>query len=208
MSLLLAPLLFALPQASPEPRIVHARQTPRAVVSSLEAEFRALVNAADQSAWIGYIVPRTPRKGDSCLGNEAPQGQPVMLEGARHSVILFHVEQRRVTRIRAFAIDCEIDAGDLPMIWLTGVKPEESVRLLDSFTRPVSDPPAAAREAEQLAPAAVYAIGAHAGPFALDLLIDKARTERRPSVRRAAFSAIGRLRDPRAFAFLEEILRR
>jgi hypothetical protein len=210
MSPLLVPLLFALPQAAPEPRVTHAQQTTRTLGTSLVSEFRVLAQAVGQPAWIAYVVPRTPRKGDSCLGNLAPEGQPVMLEGARHSVILFRVERRMVTRIHAYAIDCEIDAGDLPITWLSGVKPDESIRLLDSFTA-VPDPSlprADLRDAERLANSAVYAMGAHSEPLAVDVLIQKARNDKRPSLRRAAFQAIGRLRDPRAFAFLEEILRR
>jgi hypothetical protein len=201
---------MALAQAAPEPQVSHAQQTKRTVTTSLETEFRALVQAAEQPAWIGYTVARTPRRGDSCVGNLAPEGRAVMLEGARHSVILFRAEARRITRIHAYAMDCEIDAGDLPLTWLSPVRPDESIRLLDSFTGP-PDPsasPADLRQMERLANSAIYAMGAHSDALALDVLIEKARHEKRPTLRRAAVQAIGRLRDPRAFAFLEEILRR
>ena len=206
MPLLVSLVLLAQPQVIPEPRIVHAQQETRAVSSSLEREFRALVQGQDRAAWIAYTVPRATRGGDSCYhGIEAPPaGRAVMLEGGRQAVILYRVERRQVGRIRAYAIDCEIDAGDLPLYWLTGVRPGESVQLLDTFTRATVD----SRMAQSLGAAAVYAIGAHADPAVLDLLIMKARTEKVRAIQRAAFSAIGRLQDPRAFAFLQEIIER
>jgi HEAT repeat protein len=38
-----------------------------------------------------------------------------------------------VTRIRVASDDCTLDAGGLPFIWLTGVKPADSVALLTSY---------------------------------------------------------------------------
>lgn len=204
MSLLLVPLLFALPQANVEPRFVQARVEPHAVAGALDQEFRTLTASRAEPFWIAWAAPRAARSGDSCDEITASPGRTVMLEGSRQAVILFRIERRQVTRIRAYAIDCEMDAGDLAVVWLTGVLPSESVRLLDTFATPASD----ARDDLRLAPSAIYAIGAHAEPAALELLISKARTEKRATLKRAAFHAIGRRREPRAFAFLEEILQR
>ena len=202
---LLALLLFgAFQSTGPEPRIVHAQMEPRQVSGALEAEFRAIVQAHQDASWIAYTVPRAPRGGDSCHDSTATPGRPVMLEGARQAVILFRVERREVVRIRAFASDCELDAGDLPMVWLNGVSPQDSIRLLETFAHPAEG----VRQAERLAPSAIYAIGAHSDARALDLLMGIAKQEKRSSLRSAAFQAIGRLRDPRATAFLEDILRR
>jgi hypothetical protein len=203
MPLLVSLWLLAQPQALPEPRITRAERHTHAIPGSLEPAFRALVKAQQRPAWIAYIVPRAERGGDTCLWeHQAPAAPTVMLEGARHAVILFRVERAEVTRIRAYAADCELDAGDLPLHWLTGVRASESIRLLDSFTQSVE----ASRFTQPLAASAIYAMGAHADPRALDLLIVKARTAPSPIVRRAAFSAIGRLRDPKALAFLDEVL--
>jgi hypothetical protein len=205
MPLLLSLWLLAQPQAIPEARLTHAQSQTRALTGSLDQDFRSLVQAQSGPAWIGYVVSRAPRGGDTCLWDQqAPPRPVVMLEGARHAVILYRIERREVVRIRAYAIDCEFDAGDLPFYWLTGVRPEDSIRLLDTFTQGNDT----LRQVQMLASSAIYAIGAHSEPNALDLLIAKARNDKSRTVRRAAFSAIGRLQDPKAFAFLEEILRR
>jgi hypothetical protein len=205
-------VLFAQQLSVAEPRFLHAQPQSHQVAAALEQEFRTLVQSQDRPAWIAYAVPRTPRSGDSCFyGNEAIPNRAVMLEGSRHEVVLFRVERRKVVRIRSYAIDCEMDAGDLPVHWLTAVRPDESLRLLDSFTHPPVDlniRSREAREAEQLATAAVYAMGSHDDPRTFDALVVKARTEKSRPIRRAAVSAIGRLKDPRAFSFLEEVLRK
>ena len=47
--------------------------------------------------------------------------------------VFYRAAERKVTNIRVFSADCELDAGGRPVIWLTGVRPEESVALLRTF---------------------------------------------------------------------------
>jgi len=49
--------------------------------------------------------------------------------------VLFRLEAKQVVRIRAASEDCTLDAGGLPFVWLTGVKPAESVALLAAYVR-------------------------------------------------------------------------
>lgn len=62
----------------------------------------------------------------------APRG-PVKLEGAERMVILFRIAERQIERVRVFSEDCELDAGGRPVRWLDGVRPAESVALLESL---------------------------------------------------------------------------
>ena len=48
-------------------------------------------------------------------------------------VVLFRVVNRQVERIRVFSEDCALDAGGREITWLTGVRPAESVALLESL---------------------------------------------------------------------------
>ena len=38
-------------------------------------------------------------------------------------------------KIRVVSEDCTIDAGGLPLVWLTDVKPAESVAMLTTYVR-------------------------------------------------------------------------
>jgi hypothetical protein len=60
----------------------------------------------------------------------AASGGTVKLEGPADMYILLRVADHRVERIVTLTDDCQADAGGLHVIWLTGVRPAESVALL------------------------------------------------------------------------------
>ena len=99
----------------------------------------------------------------------SPTG-PVKLEAGDQMVVLFRIENRRVDRIRVFSQDCRIDAGGRPVTWLEGVRPAESVALLESLIGSDAD------GKSRISNAAVMAISLHAEPSALDTLLRIART--------------------------------
>jgi hypothetical protein len=162
----------------------------RSAVAGLEREFRAVVENAPAPAWIGYAVPAPPGDHQSCCcgsdhactccleGNkDAVQGvssTPIRLEGPQRIVVLFRVEQKQVGKIRMFSEDCALDAGGLPVHWLDGVRPADSVALLAGF---------ATGAQERLRNSALVAIAMHAGPEALDRLIEMARRDPNSRVR-------------------------
>jgi HEAT repeats len=47
--------------------------------------------------------------------------------------VLFRVEQKQIGKIRVVSEDCTLDTGGRTVIWLTGVKPGESVAWLEEF---------------------------------------------------------------------------
>ena len=55
------------------------------------------------------------------MGNDA--NATVMLEGSREIAILFRAENHQITKIRVASTECTLDAGGLPFLWLTNVKP-------------------------------------------------------------------------------------
>ncbi|NWF85676.1 MAG: hypothetical protein HXY18_17810, partial [Bryobacteraceae bacterium] len=121
----LAPLAL-----SQQPRVSNARTETRAV-ASLESDFKAIAAATESPAWIGYAVPKAPGFGGNC----DHKGGPVQLEGDTFAAVLFRVNRRSVEKVRSFSLSCDVDGGGLPLIWLTGAKPAESLALLEPLAK-------------------------------------------------------------------------
>jgi hypothetical protein len=173
-------LLAAWPLAAQQPRLVNARLETRSAAAGLEREFRALVAAQTEPAWIGYAAPIVSGKHAMCCSSGARgcgcgledrqgstyhsgEGHGVKLEGAHYIVALFRVEQKTVGIIRAFTEDCELDAGGLPFFWLTDVKSAESAALVASF---VSRSAEESKESKRRSESALHALAMHADPAA------------------------------------------
>src|SRR5260370_14788636 len=85
-------------------------------------------------------------------------GGDVKLEGPSNMVVLFRAEWRKIGKIRAVSENCILDAGGLQVIWLTGAKPAESVKLLERF---VDGKELDKRGEERLSRGALMAIAMH-----------------------------------------------
>jgi hypothetical protein len=132
--------------ASTQPRIDNAKLESRAFTGS------DMFKAQNQPAWFGYSVPVVAGEHNSCCHHSingvsssgcalepgtqrnAAAAGPVRLEPSTELIVLFRVENGRVGKIRSFSGHCDLDAGGLPVIWLTGVTPAQSIALLDSFS--------------------------------------------------------------------------
>jgi len=147
-------------QSVETPQVVNAKIETRVVGRSLAEAFGGLETQADKPEWIGYSVQEIAGDRTVCCGNfndnyggcgtcrlekengmtsstSQRDGKPgtIQLEGSRQLVVLFRLEAKQVTRIREASENCTLDAGGLPFLWLTGVKPAESVALLADFVR-------------------------------------------------------------------------
>ena len=139
--------------ADAPPRLVDARLETRSAAGGLEPAFRAAVAAARTPAWIAYEVPAEGRHqmccwdstddvGLGCPGcrleghgsftvrgdREHKSDRTLSLEGDETILVLFRAEQGRLDRIRTYSSGCALDAGGLGVVWLTDVKPAETVR--------------------------------------------------------------------------------
>jgi hypothetical protein len=205
-----------------QPRLANARMQTRSAAPGLEREFRALVNAQDEPAWIGYAMPIIPGEHNMCCnysqgccagcqlegrktGNIANQiSSPIKLEGPRQFFVLLRVEQKRVEKIRSFTEDCELDAGGLPFIWLTDVRPAESIALLSSFA--VTDE-RDTRDSRKVADSAVSAIAFH-NDAAADQALEKFVAANQPeSLRERTAFWLGNARGRRGYEVLKRMLR-
>lgn len=213
----LAALVLAISAAFAQPRVSNARMETRAVSGSLDATFRAIVNQQSAPAWIGYAAPMIAGDRSLCCWNSdnditcqgcmlepgtanfsVTSNQTVHLEGATEFYVFFRVEAKQVEKIRTFSVDCNVDAGGLPFILLTGVKPNESVALLESLT---------AGADRKLPNSAISAIGMHRDPAA-DAALDRFTAASQPEeIRREAVFWLGNARGRHGFESLERILK-
>lgn len=138
------------------PRVESAQAETRAVAGTLDATFRAILAQAEKPEWVGYSVDQIAGERSVCCGNWNDEGGcgtcrlekdhettggtkhvggSIKLEGAQQLVVLIRLEAKQVDRIRVASEDCTLDAGGLPFLWLTGIKPAESVALLTTYVQ-------------------------------------------------------------------------
>lgn len=134
------------------PRVTNAKVETRSG-ANLQATFQAIVAAQTTPAWVAYSVPAAPGNHESCcwsndyrgcaLEGGRPTGKidngPVMLEGSSTLVVLYRVANNAVDKSRMVSGDCGLDAGGLPFLYLTGVRPAESIALLETMVTEKKD---------------------------------------------------------------------
>lgn len=181
--------------------LVNAKLDTRSAGSGLEPDYKALLNAQPQPAWIGWAVPavRTFNMGCEFVyrdGTAGPGQGVVHLEPPDHSIILIRVDQGAVSRVRDISPDCEIDAGGAPLHWLTDVKPAESVALLSTLVS----------EREPGSSSAMGAIAIHDDPSA-DQALDRFVAAGQPlSIRQRAVSLLANERGHHGFETVKALL--
>lgn len=209
--------------AADMPRIENAKVETRAVTGSLDAAFRDLVGKADQSEWVGYSVDQIVGERGVCCdnygsdgncgtcrlekepggaGGTTPTSGTVKLEGARQLVVLFRLEAKNVMRIRVASDNCTLDAGGLPFIWLTGVKPTDSLALLTSH---VGGAEFKAHGDQGIGHGALTAIALHADSAADRALESFTATEQPEPLRRQAAFWMGAARGQAGLSGLQRM---
>ena len=93
------------------------------------------VAATRMPAWIGYRLAAAPGARRTCGGN----GSRVLLEPPSEFYVLARMEAGEIVRLRSFTPECEIDAGGLPLVWLTDLKPADGVAWLVQMARTSKD---------------------------------------------------------------------
>jgi HEAT repeats len=203
-----------------QPHLQNARMETRAVAGGLEATLRSIVNAQTSAAWVGYVVPIIPGDRQMCCWNDSMRGcflepsntdrtvvvsnnQTVKLEGPTHLVVLYRVENHQVGKVRSFSPECELDAGGLPFIWLTGVNAAESVKVLEGIAKDMSG--SAVRDQIRRAESAESAIAMHADPAADRALEDLLAPSQPEQVRRQATFGLAQRNNTQALNLLAAV---
>jgi HEAT repeats len=217
---LLAGLLTTATVTAQEPRVTNGRTVSHAV-KTLDADVRALAAAAQEPAWIAYAVPIVDGRHSMCCGDwhdgrqccggcQLETGREgasvnhrtstVALEGGKHVHIYLRAAAGRVEKVRAYSGDCVVDAGGRTVHWLTGVRPADSVKLLEGF---VSND--AARR-DELTDSAIMAIAMHQDASA-DPALERFIAPNRPKeLRKKAAFWIGNARGVRGLSTLKRIV--
>jgi hypothetical protein len=234
--LLVAPYLAAQDQAPGKPRVENARVEQRAASAPIAAEVKKVADQSMQPQWIGYAVPEVASDREVCCNNRGgnwenggcgtcrledsnhgvnratrgndqnASGGTVTLEDPRNLVILLRTEAKRVMRIRVVSEDCRIDAGGLPLVWLTGVKPAESVAMLTTYVREGSrDDPDRDGDDRHVSESALTAIALHAEDSADRALESFVRPEQPESLRKHASFWLGESRGRPGFVALQKM---
>jgi hypothetical protein len=194
-------LAAALPAAAQPKKLVNAQVDTRLASAGLESVFHALLRTQPQPAWIAYTVPASRSRQFGCDsywrdGEFAIGGGTVHLEPPSEALVLYRVDANQIGKIRTLAPDCDIDAGGVPVHWLTDVRPADSVALLVTL----------AAGPESGADSALSAIGRHADPAAEAALERFAAPTQPESVRRRAVSWLPATQGSRGFETLKQIL--
>ena len=187
----------ALPLAAQPKLLVNAQIQTHSAAAGLESQFKALLAAQPQPAWIGYSVPSVRSyMGCDYVRDGFSQPGVIHLEPPDHAVILFRIEGNAVNRIRTLSPDCEIDAGGVPVHWLTDVQPVQSIALLVSLMP----------ERDRMGDSPVNAIAQHADPAADEALERFLAPGQPDSLRLRAVSAIGSARGRHGFEVLKKVI--
>ncbi len=190
-------------------QLINAKTETRAASADFPAQLKDIVRSQEQPAWVGYSVPAVEGNHQMCCGSynddemnvcgacrlEDQNGSTsirtdgsktsgtVKLEGPRQLVVMLRAEHGMVGRIRTFSEDCQLDAGGLPVVWLTGVSASQSVAALTEFVTSGTD-----AEGDNVANSALVAIALSGDPSAdkaLENFVAASQPEKRRE--RAAF---------------------
>ena len=124
------------------------------------------------------------------------------LEPPGRVLVFYRVANGGIEKIRTFSSDCDIDAGGLTVYWLASVTTQQSLDWLVTLAREESS------GKKRLQSSAVTAIAMHAGPEALEHLIQMARRPAQREAARTALMWLARSDDARARRFFEEVFSR
>jgi hypothetical protein len=177
-----------------------------AAAQTLQQQIDA-VSAKGGVAWVEYRVPMVDgtrrmccfdsaaQRGADCCGqcrlegrdgvvlngrSQTDRGTPrIVVEAPSEMRVFARLENRSVTRLRTFSLDCEVDAGGVAVATLAGVAADDSVAWLAALVRSAdSQSPLNAVQMPALS-----ALALHPGSAAGDTLIALARTDQRPRIR-------------------------
>lgn len=180
------------PAPRAQDRISSAHTETRQITQPLDREIQSIAGGG-ATAWLAYRTASVPNTRPSC-------NAPVLLEPAKEMIVLVRVAGASVERLRTFAPSCEIDAGDMPLIWLDGVTPDASATWLTTLAQSAA---VAAGRNGSLAQSALAALELTPGAVALRSLVTLAKDDGRPTVRSRALNALALRAEQEATATIQ-----
>jgi hypothetical protein len=221
-----AAIPVATAQASDTPQVENARLEKKALAGPLAAEMKSWANKTEQPQWLGYAVPQMGRDRTMCCGDyggswgngcghcrledrdhgtnmtSKDEAGTTKLEAPRSIAVLYRAENKRITKIRVVSMECSLDAGGLPFVWLSSVKPAESVELLETFVHGTDFD---SHDDEHTSKGALTAIALHADPAADRALESFTHSSEPESLRKQTAFWLGAAREKAGLALLEKM---
>lgn len=234
--------------------VQNAKLETRSAATGLQAQIDSIVHSV-AAAWIAWAAPSMKRQNDMCCYNmhgdvvadcgcsletnrtthlQAGAPGPVKLEGATEFEVFVRTEGGQIQKVRAFGVDCPIDAQNMPVYWLNDVKAGDSVGVLkkiaenaaaegarsnedgsvlaialtnDSSADKALDELIAPSQPEWLRKKAAFWLGMERGKAGLDKLLALMKSDQSDSFRRDLVFPISQSKEPEAEAELMRIAR-
>ncbi len=145
--LTLTTLLAAPAFSQQQPQVVNADFTTVVVTKGLSAQL-AILEKQSSPVWTGYSIPTTERSASNWnsdhityLEDNHNSSRDNFTPGPSfdHTFILLRIANGAVEKLRIDLPDRQLDAGNLPFVWLTGVTPEDSIATLAQLVQPASN---------------------------------------------------------------------
>ena len=158
-----------------QPQFTHAQLTTPTAAHGLNAELDTLKREA-APLWVGYSIPVAekissgwnPRIVYLEADHPSDKGDNVNSGNVSydHAILLFRIANHAIEKIHVDNPGHQLDAGNLRVVWLTGITPEDSIATLKSL--------ALQSDAKKLRDTAVFAISIHQSSATVPTLISLA----------------------------------
>jgi hypothetical protein len=169
---------FSVAPAFAQPALLTNTQVRRMPAGTLARTVEQQAAGVTDLGWIAYQVPVVPGDHMMCDWSNDTRRVPatsVKLEGGDTLFVFLRVESRALTRVRIFSEGCSIDAGGVPVVWLDGVQPGQSVSLMSSLADPARP--------KRVTDGALAALAMHADASASTALVAAAKNNASGQVR-------------------------
>jgi hypothetical protein len=206
-ALILIPLLFVVLSCvagAQKPNVTNAKITELSAAQGLKQSIAPILSQQQGPLWIGYKIPAAAKERTMCCWNSLSEaraagkgcclGCRMDLDGgnsfsgtdsncsppepAPYACVLLRAVDKQISKVRVFSADCPLDFAGLPLYWLSDVKPEESIAMLEGMVSPADS---GRDDDKKLSNQAVMAIAYHDVPAAdraLEKLIQPNQPER------------------------------
>lgn len=191
-----------------QPEILHAQLTTHAANHGLGSELDAIERSGGP-VWVGYSIPvmdhfQSGWNSDwvAYLEREEHSGSysnATSNDAQDHAVVLLKVVGGAVDKLRIESPNRQLDAGGLQFVWLTEVKPLDSIAMLKGV--------AMADESKQIRDSAVFLIALHRAPEATSTLVALAAPANDLELREKAAFWLANQRGKEGFAAIQRLAR-
>jgi hypothetical protein len=191
-----------------QPTVVHGQVTTEVASHGLGAVIDGLKQQKDV-VWVGYSIPVINKfssgwnsshidyleGNNNAIVDQSEENHPP----SDHAVILLRVADGAVMKLHVESPERELDAGGLRFVWLNGIEPDDSVRVLTDLARQ--------SDARHLRDSSVFAISVHQTNAATTALVGLAGPGNDLGLREKAAFWLANQRGPEGLAAIQRFAR-